>query len=140
MLDKWPPSSRQLIVVERKEVWLSNSHIPPFISLFHPVPSPIVHRASLFICHHGMQNATNPGEKTSNISCCTPPFTVIFGQGPGILRSYILIPRDIKCPSRQLVHWTRQALVPNVSKHVIVGSPYQSHSMCSHASAFWISI
>jgi len=65
-------------MVEGKEAWLSKSHIPPFISIFHPVPSTIVHRALLFICHHGMQNATDPEERTPHISCNTPPFTVIF--------------------------------------------------------------
>ena len=122
-------------MVEGKEAWLSKSHIPPFIYIFHPVPSTIVHRALLFICHHGMQNATDPEERTPHISCNTPPFTVIFWHVSGLVLSYIFIPRDKKCPSRQLVCWFGQALVPNVGEHVILlfganghWGPYQSHS------------
>ena len=43
------------------------------------------------------------------------------------------MPRDTKYASRRLVHWTGQALVPNVDEHVISAlmidrGPYQSLS------------
>ena len=88
-----------------------------------------------FICHHGMQNAIDPEERTSYISCNTPLFSVIFWHVAGLVLSYISIARDTEWTSRHLAHWTRQALVPNVSEHVILPfganghrGPYQSHS------------
>ena len=50
---------------------------PLYLFSTHP-PSAIVHRASLFICHHGKQNATNPGERTVEYVLCGLLFRLFF--------------------------------------------------------------
>ena len=125
------PSSRWLIVVEGKEVWLSNSHIPPFIP-------PFGYRSPGLIVSFVIMECRTPStlRKELRISPAILLFSAsFFDMLQALCCLTYLLQGDTEWTSRHLAHWTRQALVPNVSEHVILPfgtnghrGPYQSHS------------